>query len=418
MKVVLLAVGSRGDVVPMVALGRELSGRGVAVTVVVLADYAALVSEAGLRPAIVAVSMAESVAAVPGGTSAVSRSMQAYTRGVSRWLAGIAPAVADTTLAAVEPGDLIVAGLLSFDDAAALAEARGCRVLNAMFAPLLPTAHGPSTLAAVRPRSTTRLNTWAGSLALTVVAGMATTTGRHLRDRLGLRHTSARGFVDLVRRTPAMAAMSPLVVPPAPDWPETALSTGFWVETGPAGEPDPQLREFVAAGPAPVCVGFGSVGDTDVDLITAAARQARQRVVVVAPEASASATAMPGLDMAGALVVRTAPFRWLFPRSAAVIHHGGAGTTAESLLAGRPTGVVAAGADQPFFGRRVAELGAGPPPLRRRDLTVDRLATLMTALTGQDCSFRSYAGEIAAERGAAIAADHIVAHLRRTPSFE
>jgi hypothetical protein len=70
---------------------------------------------------------------------------------------------------------------------------------------------------------------------------------------------------------------------------------------------------------------------------------------------------------------------------------------------------VATGADQPYFGRRVAELGAGPPPLRRRDLTVDRLATLMTALTGPDRSFRSYAGEIAAERGAAIAADHIVA---------
>jgi UDP:flavonoid glycosyltransferase YjiC (YdhE family) len=270
---------------------------------------------------------------------------------------------------------------------------------------LLPTAQGPSTLAAVRPRSTTRLNTWAGSLALAVTAGMATTTGRHLRDRLGLRHTSARGFVDLVRRTPALAAMSPLVVPPASDWPETAVSTGFWMESGPAGEPDPQLRDFVAAGPAPVCVGFGSVGDTDVDLVTAAARQARQRVVVVAPEA----TAGPGMDMTGALVVRAAPFRWLFPRSAAVIHHGGAGTTAESLLAGRPTGVVATGADQPYFGHRVAELGAGPPPLRRRDLTVDRLATLMTALTGPDSSFRSYADEIAAERGAATAADHIVA---------
>ena len=417
MKVVLLAVGSRGDVAPMVALGRELSGRGVPVTVVTLADYAALVSAAGLRPATVGVSMAESVAAVPGGTTAVSRSMLAYTRGVSRWLAGIAPAVADTTLAAVEPGDLIVAGLLSFDDAAALAEARGCRVLNALFAPLLPTAHGPSTLAAVRPRSTTRLNTWAGSLALTITAGMATTTGRHLRDRLGLRHTSARGFVDLVRRTPALAAMSPLVVPPAPDWPETALSTGFWVETGLAGEPDPQLRDFVAAGPAPMCVGFGSVGDTDVDLVTAAARRAGQRVVV-APEATASAKAEPGLDPAGALVVRAAPFGWLFPRSAAVIHHGGAGTTAESLLAGRPTGVVATGADQPYFGRRLAELGAGPPPLRRRDLTVDRLATLMSALTGPDRSFRSYAGEIAAERGAAIAADHIVAHLRRTTALE
>ena len=58
------------------------------------------------------------------------------------------------------------------------------------------------------------------------------------------------------------------------------------------------------------------------------------------------------------------------------------------------------------------------PTLRRRDLTVDRLATLMSALTGPDRSFRSYAGEIAAERGAAVAADHIIAHLHRTTSSE
>jgi len=202
--------------------------------------------------------------------------------------------------------------------------------------------------------------------------------------------------------------MSPLVVPPAPDWPETTLPTGFRVETGPVGEPDPRLRDF-AAGAPPVCVGFGSVGDADADLVTAAARQAGRRVVVVGPEGFADPAA--GSESAGALVVRSAPFRWLFPRSAAVIHHGGAGTTAESLRAGRPTGVVATAADQPYFGRRVAQLGAGPSPLRRRDLTVDRLASLMSTLTDPNRSFRSYAGEIAAERGAA---DHIVAYLRRT----
>jgi sterol 3beta-glucosyltransferase len=73
-------------------------------------------------------------------------------------------------------------------------------------------------------------------------------------------------------------------------------------------------------------------------------------------------------------VIDSVPHAWLFPRAAAVVHHGGAGTTAAGLRAGVPSVIVPFFGDQPFWGQRVAQLGVGPAPIPRRELTVERLA--------------------------------------------
>jgi UDP:flavonoid glycosyltransferase YjiC (YdhE family) len=73
------------------------------------------------------------------------------------------------------------------------------------------------------------------------------------------------------------------------------------------------------------------------------------------------------------LMLQATPHDWLFPRMAAVVHHGGAGTTAAGLRAGVPSIVVPFGADQPFWGKRIHELGAGPRPIPYRKLTVQHL---------------------------------------------
>jgi UDP:flavonoid glycosyltransferase YjiC (YdhE family) len=75
-----------------------------------------------------------------------------------------------------------------------------------------------------------------------------------------------------------------------------------------------------------------------------------------------------------AFVIDTVPFDWLWPQCAAVVHHGGSGATSAGLRAGVPSLVVAFMADQPFWGRRIYELGCGPRPIRRQALTADRLA--------------------------------------------
>ena len=83
-------------------------------------------------------------------------------------------------------------------------------------------------------------------------------------------------------------------------------------------------------------------------------------------------------------MVDSVPFSWLFPRVAAVVHHGGAGTTSAGLRAGVPSIVIPFFADQPFWGQRVAALGVGPAPIPRKKLTAERLAqAIHTAVTDQ-----------------------------------
>jgi sterol 3beta-glucosyltransferase len=72
-------------------------------------------------------------------------------------------------------------------------------------------------------------------------------------------------------------------------------------------------------------------------------------------------------------LVSDCPHDWLFPQCAAVIHHGGAGTTAAGLKAACPTAIIPFFGDQPFWGERVSEKGVGPPPIPVSHVTLDKL---------------------------------------------
>jgi UDP:flavonoid glycosyltransferase YjiC (YdhE family) len=101
-------------------------------------------------------------------------------------------------------------------------------------------------------------------------------------------------------------------------------------------------------------------------------------------------------------VVDAAPHSWLFPRMAAVVHHGGAGTTAEALRAGVPSVIVPFVLDQPFWGARVKALGLGPEPIPQKKLTADRLANaIRIAVSDPNMKQRanSYGAAIRAEDG-------------------
>jgi len=110
-----------------------------------------------------------------------------------------------------------------------------------------------------------------------------------------------------------------------------------------------------------------------------------------------------------------APHSWLFPRCAAVIHHGGSGTTHEGLRWGRPSIVCPIGVDQPFWGRRVAEAGAGPAPVGLADLSPARLAEALRFALSAECRARS--GQLGAairrEDGAGTAAQWLCDHVLR-----
>ena len=198
-----------------------------------------------------------------------------------------------------------------------------------------------------------------------------------------------------VRPRPAktLYCYSPNVVPTPHDWPPDTVATGYWLSEDDDGPIDPELEAFVAAGEEPVYVGFGSSVGPDPIRLSRAVDQALR----VTGARAVIATGWGGLAGPAwnddTIVVEQASHRWLFPRVAAVVHHGGAGTTAAGLRAGRPSIVCPFQGDQYFWGKAVRQVGAGPQPVPAKKLTAERLSVaIRTAL--EDRAMRGRATEL------------------------
>ena len=205
------------------------------------------------------------------------------------------------------------------------------------------------------------------------------------------------------QRQTILYGYSPLVVPPPPDWEDFIHVTGYWFPEPPGGwEPPADLVRFLESGPPPVYVGFGSMVNRKPEETTALVLQALarsgQRGVLSAGWGGLKREELPETVH----MIDSVPFSWLFPQMAAVVHHGGAGTTSLGLWAGVPAVVTPFMGDQPFWGQRVYELGVGSRPIPRRRLTVDNLAEAIRCAVS-DASMRERAallGErIRAENG-------------------
>ncbi|KAF3037671.1 hypothetical protein E8E12_007149 [Didymella heteroderae] len=134
-------------------------------------------------------------------------------------------------------------------------------------------------------------------------------------------------------------------------------------------------KAFLESGPPPVYIGFGSIVLEDPQRITAAIMEAVERNGFRAIVSKGwSNLGSNGESHKDVLFIGDCPHEWLFQRVAAVIHHGGAGTTACGLKNGRPTTIVPFFGDQPFWGDMCAVAGAGPAPIPQKQLTTDTLS--------------------------------------------
>jgi UDP:flavonoid glycosyltransferase YjiC (YdhE family) len=181
--------------------------------------------------------------------------------------------------------------------------------------------------------------------------------------------------------------------------------TGYWfLEPRDEWTPPPALEAFLEAGSPPVYVGFGSMSSRDpeetADLVMEALARTGQRAVLLSGWSGLQKTDVPD----SMFMLEPVPFAWLFPRVAAVVHHGGAGTTAAGLRAGVPSVVIPFFGDQFFWGACVTRLGAGPEPVPRKKLTAERLANAI-----QQAVSDPTVAERAADVGAKIRAEDGVA---------
>lgn len=411
MKVLIMTLGTRGDVQPFVALGRGLLAAGHEVVLTAPHRFAEFVIGHGVPFAGVddgPMRLMDDVAnaeMIEGGTRArlrQVRTMPAMFTQVLEDCWAVASQGAGAGADVVVHNGQILAGQH-------VAEALGVPAVLALPIPMYvptrqfpwPGVDFPGWLPATAHRAT-----FLGMKAPAAMFGRV--VDRWREHTLGLPRR--RGRHDPLRRpdngpTPVLHAFSPAVLPPPPDWPDSVITTGYWV-LPPVDALPGRVEDFLNAGDPPVFVGFGSMSGRDPERSTAEVLEAARRAgtrLVIGTGWGGLADRTPGDDV---LVVDEVNYQRLFPRVATVVHHGGAGTSGAAFAAGRPQVVCPFGVDQPFWARLAQQRGVAPTPVPQRHLTASRLATAITTATGDPDMARSaeqLGHRVRAEDGVSVA---------------
>ncbi|HWS37674.1 MAG TPA: glycosyltransferase [Actinoplanes sp.] len=393
--ILIVTVGTRGDVVPYVTLGSALRDIGHRIVVATHTSLRSHVDSAGLG----FVSLPVEFSAGPDTRPLTARRFARVLAG--RWLE-IGRAVA----AASEEADLLVLGGMGWIGYH-VAEARKIPSIGVFLQPLDPTREFPPPLLTTRSLGAWGNKAAARSLRLLGQLPFARQTAA-LRQELGLPAADPAAVFRRMEAEhwPVLYAFSPTVVPTPPDWPAWRRITGYlWPRAGTGLSP--ALQNFLDDGDPPVYIGLGSMSPPGAgDLISRTLTLLGRRVVVQRGAAGLSA------GQQNVLVVDDEPHAVLFPRVAVAVHHAGAGTTAAALRAGTPSVCLPFTADQPFWAQRVAAIGAGSPLLHRRALTPERLAAAISSAGDYRAGAALIGARLATEDGVGQAVTEIERRLQ------
>src|SRR5579883_1161510 len=376
MQITIIAGGSRGDVQPYVALGKGLKEAGHTVRMLSSDDFHDLATDYGLdffttggSAQAVAQDMRERL-----GRGNTLRSLSEM-REVSQ-LQAIRSA--ERGLIACQGSDLILGGLSGLFSGQALSENLGIPLLLAYLVPFEPTREFPGVLT---PIPQTPLTRWLNRPSHRIAQQIMWQTFRVGENKartevLHLPPSSFWGPFAAVRKQklPTLFGYSPQVLPQPQDWDASLHVTGYWFLEPPQGwTPPADLVQFLQSGPPPVYIGFGSMSSNKpeeaADMVLQALARTGQRGVLYAGWGGLKKEQLPeNVFMTGSV-----PHSWLFPRMAAVVHHGGVGTTAAGFAAGVPSIITPFFADQPFWAQQAYRLGVGTKPIARKRLTADNL---------------------------------------------
>ncbi|MEM8678444.1 MAG: glycosyltransferase [Planctomycetota bacterium] len=403
MKILILTIGTRGDVQPYVALGAGLARAGHEVVLCANSAFESFVTERGLRYApmtngLVDLLESHEVRALLERTTNLFNAIRTGRRLAGRINPIWQQMVADcwSAVQQTEPDVLLFHAKLT--PCVHFAEKLGIPAIMAPLVPLfVPTAQAPAM--GFPSLGWGRYNRF----TYRVVALLTNVFGNKMinawRAANGMSPVGY-GFETLQSQgcmIPVVHALSPAVATIPQDWPSQVIASGYWFLDADAGwEPPSALVDFLEAGEPPVYCGFGSMVGLAPERLTQTIIEAFQRTGVRGILATGWGGLQPHDLPEQLFVIDKSPHDWLFPRVAAVIHHGGAGTTAAGLRFGRPTLICPLMVDQPYWGARVHQLGAGVAPIRQRHLTAENLSRALHQLT-QDPSLRARASAIQAQ---------------------
>jgi len=412
MRITMIAIGSTGDVRPYILLGRELKQRGHDIAICAFSVFEKSVLEEGMR-----------FKPLPGDAKRFMGTLMTGSNGVMflKQCMDALKELMEPMLAALEDAcedaEAIIGNYLG-EVFQSLAEVRRIPYIQTQYYPMdknpvAPIASAPGQRAG---KAWNLVSYPLGHLLVSVLERYYLTDWREKRGMSPRKLTTAPRYELNGHTIPVLYAMSPLVMPRPATWGENIHMTGFWMgKLESHYEPTPELTAFLEAGEPPVYIGFGSMvseemGDT-LDTVLEAISRSGVRAILSTGWGGAK---VPERD--DVFVAEYVPHDWLFQRVSAVVHHGGAGTTAAGILAEKPSLIIPFGGDQPFWATRVQTLGLGPKPIPRDKLNVYRLTRALVDLTTTKkyrVAARELGQRLRMENGTHTAADIIEHELRK-----
>ncbi|EFH82696.1 glycosyltransferase [Ktedonobacter racemifer] len=379
MRIVMIATGSWGDVRPNVVLGQALQQVGYEVVLVAEESFREWVEGRGIVFAGLSFQM-QALLDEQANNRTPLQTMR-WMRRMTQTMVQMGKEIAEV----IQTGDIVLVneGLLGLVNGAL--ETPDVRFLHLNLQPWIPTTEflgmfpeRPTWL----PMPAATYNQWAGGVVRRSQWWVMGRYGNQVRKHyLGLPKQTWVKHRALLEATPSVLLVSPAVLPPPADWQPQHHITGYLFDEESGWEVPQALRDFLAGGEKPVYIGFGSMRERQPEattrLLLDAVKRTGKRAILLSGWAGIGASDLPE----DVFLLNYAPHSWLFPRMAAVVHHGGAGTTAASLRAGVPSVIVPMLSDQPFWGRRVHALGAGTRLIPRARLTAENLAAAITEAT-------------------------------------
>lgn len=369
MKITILTYGSRGDIQPFLPLSRKLMETGHTVKLAAPVRFKNLVEERSID----FVPLAGDPEALSRRLNTAGHNFVKLLRELMNHAVEIGAEVWSQTEAACQDADLIIHTFTHAVGAHTIAREKNVPDIHIQMFPMFtPTGEYPNI---TMPHGTPSiLNRFTHQFAAKIAWWTSRIGFERVRRRTGLPGRKLYWPFDkdpLRPRTPILCAWSPGVLPASRDWPPYVHVTGYFFSRESSYEPSAELLSFMQA-EAPVCITFGSMVNRDrkrIDqIMRESLRQTTNRGIILS-----GWSGVKGTSSSNVLYLEAAPHDWLLPRCKMVIHHGGAGTTGAGLRAGVPNLVVPFMGDQPFWGRRVHAIGAGPKPILVKGLSVETL---------------------------------------------
>jgi sterol 3beta-glucosyltransferase len=396
--ITLLTSGTRGDVVPYIALGEGLRDAGYNVRIAAPREFANLFNTKGeetspLRfapfdgnPTDLLIELGDSTPMTLGTN--LFRSIQA-TRNFLQKARPLYHHMLHTAADACRGSDLLIYGLPTIWGAH-IAEGLGISAIRANLQPLTPTREFPSALLPFR-FSLSGIGNWLSHWAVTQATWLSWRSeinqARQADFGLGPAHLLDPSLRADSHQPLTLNAFSEIVVPRPKDWNSKQRITGYWKLTSQEWAPPKELGHFIDTSPTPIAIGFGSPGTHGyLPMLEQALTIANVQAVLTLPSKWHGDVKSKNI-----FPIEYVPHDWLYKHVKVAVHHGGAGTTSASLHAGIPTITLPLAIDQFFWGERIQKLGVGLSILQRK-LNAKNLAQAITeALNNKEINMKAKA---------------------------